>query len=149
MQVARDIMQTDPPTISSQASVTALARTLLEERLDGLCVVDHSGAFVGIATSMDLIFQEKRPRMPAVFTFLDGVFTFGLYRTKEELSKIAGTTVGDIMTTEPRTVAPDAPLDAIATLMVHEHITVVPVVEHGRLVGVVTKPSVLQAAFLS
>lgn len=148
MQIARDIMQTDPPTISAQASVTALARTLLDENVDGLCVVDHGGALVGIATSMDLIFQEKRPRMPAVFTFLDGVFTFGLYRTQEELSKIAGTTVGDIMTTELRTLPPDAPLDAIATLMVHEHITVVPIVDGDKLVGVVTKPSVLRAAFL-
>jgi CBS domain-containing protein len=146
---ARDIMQVEVPTISDKASVRALARELVESNLEGICVVRHDGSFAGVVTAMDLIFQEKKPRMPAVFTFLEGVFTFGLYRTREELTKIAGTTVADIMTAEPETVSPGTPLDVIATLMVHQHITVVPVLDGGKLVGVITKPSVLRAAFLS
>jgi len=148
MQTAHDILQANPPTISPTANVTALAQVLVDHNLEGICVVDDDGHLIGVATAMDLIFQEKRPRMPAVFTLLDGVFTLGLSRTRDELAKIAGTSVADIMTSKPRTVSPTTPLDEIATLMVHQHITVVPVVDGPRLVGSITKPDILRAAFL-
>jgi CBS domain-containing protein len=45
---------------------------------------------------------------------------------------------GDIMTPRPRTVSPDATMQELAQVMVDENCGIVPVVEDGRLVGVVT-----------
>jgi CBS domain-containing protein len=44
-------------------------------------------------------------------------------------------------------VGPDSDLKEIATLMVERHITILPVVKGSELVGTITKPDVLQAAF--
>ena len=61
--------------------------------------------------------------------------------------KIAGADVGDVMTDSPVTVEPDTPIDQIASLMVDRHITVLPVTESGKLVGMVTKPGILRVVF--
>jgi CBS domain-containing protein len=44
----------------------------------------------------------------------------------------------DLMTADPRRVGPNASLKAIATIMLDEDCGIVPVVDEGRLVGVVT-----------
>ena len=46
--------------------------------------------------------------------------------------------VRELMTTEPVTVEPNATLGEVATLMKQEDCGSIPVVEHGRLVGIVT-----------
>jgi CBS domain-containing protein len=51
----------------------------------------------------------------------------------------------DIMTREVVAVPPDAPVRDVAQLMVDHHISGVPVIEHGKLVGITavrfTKPT--------
>jgi CBS domain-containing protein len=46
--------------------------------------------------------------------------------------------VRELMTTEPATVAPEATLGEVATLMKQEDCGSIPVVQDGRLVGIVT-----------
>jgi CBS domain-containing protein len=97
---------------------------------------------------MDLVFQEKRVHLPSVLSFMD--FAIPLEppsRLREELDKIAGTHVSEIMSDEPIVVGPDASMSEVATLMVEHNFTLVPVVEDGRLLGVVTKRALLRAAF--
>ena len=55
----------------------------------------------------------------------------------------------DIMTKHPIFVGPDTPMSEIASLMVDKHVTIVPVVEHDRLIGMITKQALLRAAFPS
>lgn len=147
MRFALEIMQREPVTITADARVDALARLLLERGIDGCCVVDGDGKLVGVVTSMDLVFQEKPVHLPTIYTFMDVVIALGGQRARDELEKITGSTVGDIMSREPTTVAKDAPLSAVAELMVEKHYTVLPVIDSGVLVGVITKADVLRAAF--
>jgi len=53
--------------------------------------------------------------------------------------------IRDVMITSPTTVTPDAMLSAVSTLMVEKKISAVPVVEHERLVGVLTRSDVIVA----
>jgi CBS domain-containing protein len=130
-------------------SVRDLVELLLNERSDGACVVED-GRLVGVVTTMDLVFQEKRVHIPSILSFMD--FAIPLEppeRLRHELDKIAGTKVADIMSPHPTSVGPDTPMSEIASMMVDHHLTLVPVVEDGRLLGVVTKQALLQAAFPS
>jgi CBS domain-containing protein len=147
MRYALEIMQKEPTTIHPDARVEALARLLLERRMDGCCVVDDAGALVGVVTSMDLVFQEKPVHLPTVLTFMDAVIALGGRRAQEELEKITGSTVRDIMSADPTTVRKDTPLSEVAALMVEKHFTILPVLDQGVLVGVITKADVLRAAF--
>ncbi|MBK8482685.1 MAG: CBS domain-containing protein [Proteobacteria bacterium] len=147
MQTAGEVMQ-EARSVSPTLSVQDLARLLLEEQLDGVCVVAEDGALVGVVTSMDLIFQEKQLHLPTFFMLLDGVLPLDApWRAERELDKISGAEVADIMTADPVAVAKDTPLDQVATLMVERHISILPVVADDRLIGVVTKPAMLRAAF--
>ncbi len=146
MKYARDLLNTAPLVVAPELLVPDLARLLLDHRADGACVVDQ-GRLVGVVTSMDLIYQEKRVHLPSFVTIMELVVPLGVRRAEHELEKISGRTVRDIMSAQPRTVTRDAPIAVVASLMVDRHITIVPVVDGDRLVGVITKPAVLAAAF--
>jgi CBS domain-containing protein len=93
----------------------------------------------------DLISQQKRFPLPSLFTFLDGIFSFTSAKSLEkEIQKIAATTVADAMTPDPVSVEPDAPVEEVASLMVEKHFHTIPVVDNGRLVGVLGKEDVLK-----
>ena len=147
MPFASELMDREPLTVQVELPVPDLARLLLSERLDGVCVV-KDGRCVGVVTTMDLIFQEKRVHLPSFVTVMEMVLPVGNRQALKELEKVTGSVVRDIMTADPVTVSFDASLALIATLMVEQHLTLLPVVNGGRLVGVVTKPDVLRAAFV-
>jgi len=56
-----------------------------------------------------------------------------------------GTSVGDCMTTDPVTVAPDAPVAQIAALMAKQQVHTIPVVQAGKIVGVIGKMDLVRA----
>ena len=147
MKYANEIMQHDFVTVTPDTPVTDLATLLLEYDVDGMPVVEGDKV-VGVVTSMDLIFQEKRVHLPSFVTVMEMVLPVGNRQALKELEKVTGSVVRDIMTADPVTVSFDASLALIATLMVEQHLTLLPVVNGGRLVGVVTKPDVLRAAFV-
>lgn len=143
---AREIM-IEPLTVVPTRSVGELARLLLREGSDGACVVEN-GRLVGVVTTMDLVFQEKQVHIPTILTFMD--FAIPLeppQRLREELDKMAGIMVADIMTRNPHFVTPETSMSEVASLMVDKHVTIVPVVEGSTLVGMITKQALLRAAF--
>ncbi|NOY27930.1 MAG: CBS domain-containing protein [Oligoflexia bacterium] len=145
MSFAIDLMDHEPLAVSSALPVPNLARLLLGSRLDGACVVDD-GVLVGVVTTMDVIFQETRVQVPAFLKLLNYLLRVGQRTTKAALDKFTGHIVRDIMTADPRTVSFDASLEEIAALMVDSHITILPVINEDRLVGVISKSDVLRAA---
>jgi CBS domain-containing protein len=143
---AREIMA-EALTVVPTRSVRDLAEMLLRERSDGACVIEH-GRLIGVVTTMDLVFQEKQVHLPTILTLMD--FAIPLEppdRLREELDKIAGARVADIMTRHPIFVAPDTSMGEVASLMVEKHLTIVPVVDGERVVGMITKSTLLRAAF--
>ena len=134
-------------TVVPTRSVRDLVQLLLNERSDGACVVED-GRLVGVVTTMDLVFQEKQVHLPSILTFMD--FAIPLEppdRLRNELDKISGTRVADIMSSHPIFVTPDKPMSEVASLMLDQHLTIVPVVEGDRVIGMVTKQALLRAAF--
>ena len=140
---AKDIM-VEPLTVAPGDSLRSLAELLLEHHSDGACVVEE-GALAGVVTSMDLVFQEKQVHLPSILSFMD--FAIPLEspaKFQAEMDKIAGTKVSEIMSTKAITAAPETLVSEIATKMVEKHLTLVPIVDAGQLVGVVTKPALLR-----
>jgi CBS domain-containing protein len=144
---AREIMDPVPRTVTPDTEVRTLAALLLAERLDGTCVVDEAGALVGVVTTMDLVFQERPVHLPSFFALLDAFVPTESGRSVErDIQRISGARVADIMSTDIETVSPDTPVREVATRMVDHHHTLLPVVDGGRLVGVVDKRCMLKVA---
>jgi CBS domain-containing protein len=147
MKTARQLMD-EPVVVGPHTSLRELAARLLETRADGACVVE-AGRLVGVVTTMDLIFREKKVHLPTLFTLLDAVIPLGSFdRVDAEVARIAAANVGELMTRDVVTVGPDTPLDELATRMVEDSLTLLPVVDGGALLGVVTKASLLSGSSL-
>ena len=144
MNTAADIMTPDPVTVSRDTTLSQAARLLLDGHFNGLPVVED-GRLVGMLTQSDLISLDQKIHTPGYFLLLGGAIPLQLpSRFTKELQRMAARTVGEIMSKEPRSITPDTPVDDIATLMIQERFYTLPVVENGRIVGVVGMEDLLK-----
>lgn len=143
MKHARDVME-PALVVRPDLPICDLARLLLEEETDGVCVVE-GGRLVGVATKMDLVFREKEIAGPGVVAIWDLVLPIGQRRARREAAKAAAADVRGLMTREVVTTTADAELQQVANRMIDEHLALVPVLEDGELVGVVSRRSIVTA----
>jgi len=136
-------METDWPTLGPESTVEEAIKLFAEERVSGAPVVED-GRLVGIITEGDLIFQDADVRAPGFLDILGGIVPLGdTDEYRREALKSAGVTVGEVMTDDPVTVTPEATLAETATIMADRRKKILPVVEGGRLVGVITRMDIL------
>jgi CBS domain-containing protein len=145
MLKVKDIMTPDPLTVIAEAEIADAIALLLKNDFNGLPVIDAGGQLVGILCQSDLIAQQKKLPMPSLFTLLDGYFSLSSTKHFEkEMKKIAALTVRDAMTADPVTVSPETTVEEAATLMVDKSFHSLPVLDDGKLVGIVGKKDILK-----
>jgi CBS domain-containing protein len=138
-----DVMETAWPTLGPESTVEEAIKLFAEERVSGTPVVED-GRLVGIITEGDLIFQDADVRAPGFLDILGGIVPLGdTDEYRREALKSAGVTVGEVMTDEPVTINPEATLAETATVMAERRKKILPVIEGGRLVGVITRMDIL------
>ena len=141
----KDIMSKDIISVTPDTEIAHVARLLLEKRINGVPVVDEDGSLVGIICQSDLIAQQKNIPIPSLFTLLDGFMPLtSLKRLDKEVEKIAAARVTQAMTLNPETVEPETAIEDVAALMVDKGFHTLPVVEEGKLVGIVGKEDILK-----
>ena len=144
----RDIMETDVPTVHPADTVEKVVRTMRENELPGVPVVNEGGRCVGIITEADLVIsgEDADLHIPHYIELFGGtVFLEPLGRFEERLRKAFASNAADLMTRDPDVVAPDTTVAEAARLIHRSGHNRLPVVEDGRLVGVVTRVDVLGA----
>lgn len=145
MLKAKDIMTKAPFTLSPTDDIASAARVMVEMRINGLPVVDEAGDLLGIITQSDLVAQQKTLSLPSVFTLFDGFVPLAsMDKLEAEFKKITAMTVAEAMSKDPATITPETSLEEIAALMVDRQFHTLPVVDNGRLVGVVGKEDVIR-----
>jgi CBS domain-containing protein len=148
MAAVGDIMERDVVTVHPHDAVETLLRTLREHELPGVPVVNGAGRCIGIVTESDLVLRDEEEdlRLPLQIELFGGVVFLGpVKRFEDRFKKAIAGTVEDMMTRDPITVSPDTDVHEAARLIVEHRHNRLPVVEHGRLVGVVTRLDVLEA----
>jgi CBS-domain-containing membrane protein len=142
---AKDIMTKEIITVAPETEIAQAAKMLLDKRINGVPVVNQAGKLVGILCQSDLISQQKNIPIPSLFTLLDGYIPLTTSkRMDKEVEKIAATKVAEAMTARPVTVDPETEIATIASLMVEKNYHTLPVVDAGKLVGIVGKEDVLK-----
>ena len=145
MLKVKDIMTRDVVTVLPETEILQAVKILLENHINGVPVVDADGNLVGILCQSDLVAQQKKIPTPSLFTLLDGFIPLtSLKHIEKEVQKIAATSVTHAMTPDPVTVQPDATIEEVATLMVNKNFHTIPVMEEGKLVGIVGKEDILR-----
>jgi CBS domain-containing protein len=144
----REYMDADPVSVKPDASVEEVARVLGEQELHGVPVVEEDGTVVGIVTENDLVIgdEEGDLHIPAYVELFGGlIFLQPFRRFEQRMKKAVAATAAQMMTSNPRTVAPDDDVHAAAHVMVETGHNRIPVVEEGRLVGVISRADVVSA----
>ena len=145
MKTAKDIMEEKVISITPETDISRAVEILLNNHINGVPVVDEKGMLKGILCQSDLIFQQKTISLPPILTFLDGIIPLSSSKKLEkEMKKIAAGTVAQAMVPDPVTVGPDTPVSDIAAMMVEKHFHTIPVVQDGKLLGIVGKEDVLK-----
>jgi CBS domain-containing protein len=127
--LVRDWMTPDPITVDPQTTLPAAHKLMKESHVRRLPVVDK-GHLVGIVTLGDL-----REASPTDATSLS------IFELNYLLSHL---TIEQIMTRDPYTLSPDTTIEAAARLMLEHKIGGLPVVDAGRLVGIITESDIFR-----
>ena len=144
----RDIMDPAPATVRPDDPVERVLAVLSEQEVHGVPVVTDGGRCVGIVTEADLVLagEQQDLHLPHYVELFGGlVFLESHKHFEERLRKAVAATASDMMTPDPVTIEPGATVDEAARLIASTRHNRRPVVEHGRLVGVVTRLDVLDA----
>jgi CBS domain-containing protein len=144
----REIMETDVPRVTVADSVEQVLRVLRDHELPGVPVVNEGGRCVGIITEADLVLTEENEdfHLPHYFQLMGGVvFLESVSHFEERARKAFAATAEDMMTADPVTIEASATIRQAAKVIARKKHNRLPVVEHGRLVGVVTRVDVLDA----
>src|SRR3954462_6918291 len=143
-----DIMDADPVTVGPDDDIETVVRLLRDHELPGVPVVNEGGRCIGIVTEADLVIADEQGdlHIPHYIELFGGVvFLEPLRRYEARLKKAFASSVSDLMTEDPITIEADASVKEAGRLIVRRGHNRLPVVEHGRLVGVVTRVDVLEA----
>lgn len=139
-------MQAEVVTIGPDATVRELADLLATSKVSGVPVVDAGGTVVGVVTEGDIVLQDAGLHFPHYIQFLDStIYLESVSKFEERFRRTFGIKVADIMSSEVVSIAPDASVYDVASLMADSGVNRVPVLEEGRLVGIITRGDVVRA----
>jgi CBS domain-containing protein len=138
----RDVMTTPVVTVAPDTTFADIVDALLVNDISGLPVVDADGQLLGMVTEADLVSKEaygyrRRRALGLVADYLRG-------RDPQWVRKGAGRTAVEVMTSAPVTASPDDDLGVAARRMLESHHKRLPVVENGKVVGIVSRQDLLQ-----
>ena len=139
----RDVMTRKVLSIEPDANVLQAVRSMLQNKISGLPVVNADGHLVGIVTEGDFLRRAETAterRRPAWLEFL-----VGPGRLADEYVHTHARKIADVMTRDPQTVTEDTSLEDVVQLMEKYRIKRLPVVRGKLLVGIVSRANLLHA----
>ena len=119
MLKAKDVMTREVITIDTETGLEEAIARLVNNKISGMPVCDKDGKVVGMISEKDI---------------LNFIFSGNIKNTK----------VKEAMSTHIISFPPDADLDKIALVMGEKQIRRVPILENGKLVGVVSRRSIIR-----
>ena len=130
----RDLMIPVVQTLGRNDELSLADQVMTQKRFRHLPVVDEDGAVVGILSQRDM-FRGALARALG-------------YGTVAQDKVMASLAIKEVMTTDVITIRPDAPVATAAALMLQHQIGCLPVVEAGKLVGIVTESDFIALALV-
>jgi CBS domain-containing protein len=143
-QTAADIMTRNVVAVRPETTLREIAELLVEREVSGAPVVDAAGQLVGVVSEADLIDATKRraaiPRAAlfGVIPVPDEVWLAAY----EEGDRLAA---ADVMTRSVIALPETTPTRELADRMLRHRVNRIPIVQDGRLVGIVTRGDLLRA----
>ena len=144
----RDLMHVHLVTANEDMTLAELVSLLAKEMVRSVPVVDSEGKLSGIVSETDLFLKERAlpfsREAGKVPTLLGRIID---EHDLEHLDTSKRVPIKDIMCGKVLTLTPDSTLADAAMQMLHSGVTMMPVIEDDKLVGVVRRVDILKAIF--
>jgi CBS domain-containing protein len=134
---AADVMQRDVVTVGPAETVREAMSQMIENRVSGLAVLDHNDHCVGVVSAADILALEYEQAQRADEEVEERVGSYFNFEAQQwENMRVGGVVdqlpelkVREVMSRSLISVPPQAPLDAVAELMIEKHVHRVLVVD--------------------
>lgn len=140
---AKDVMSDGVMSILADATVFEAAELLVSARVSAMPVVDEQDQLVGILSEADLMRRAEIGTAPH-HGWLQRLLSDDATKARDYVHSHSQR-VRDVMTRNVVTVDADAKLGEVAEEMLKHNVKRLPVVEEGRVVGIVSRADLLQA----
>lgn len=124
-----DYMSSPAVAVTPSTSLAELERILVKGGFNAAPVADEAGRLLGLVTQYDIL----------------RAFAFTQAEMVPRYRRIMAGDVGSVMNSEPITISPGLPLTRVLQLMLETHARGFPVVDEGRVVGMLTRQDVMRA----
>jgi CBS domain-containing protein len=146
MQV-RELMSSPAITVSPTTSIREVARIMREHVISGVPVVEEDGTLLGEITEIELIARNAPVHEPRYIAVLSAYIPVNLEehrKYKEQLRQAMAITAADLMNKDIVTIGPDDAIEEALEAMLKPEVTMLPVIENGRVIGVLTRTDLLR-----
>ncbi len=142
---ANEFMTKNVITCNQDQTVSEAARVMSENGFSVLPIVDNSSALVGIVTESD--FVGKDVNVPHALVSLKRVLGENHHQgnIEEIYSRAKTRKLSEVMSKSPSTVESESSLSSIVDLMKTKNLKRLPVLEGGKLVGIITRKDLIKA----
>ena len=140
---ASEVMSRAVATVAPETSLADAVALMVMRRISGLPVIGEAGTIMGILTEGDLLRRVEtgtEAKVAAWRAWLAGPGTAASNYVRTHARK-----VGEIMTAPVISVGPETDLAEVVALMESRRIKRVPVIEQGRLVGIISRGDLVRA----
>ena len=143
MMTVRDVMTRSVVWVRRITPLKEVAQLLVDNDISGVPIVDYDDAVLGVVSEGDLLIKEQGA---------DAIRHRPLARllgesrkTRTQLAKLEAVTAAEAMTAPAITIASSRPIHEAAAIMTARGVNRLPVVDDGRLVGIVTRGDLVRA----
>tara|TARA_B100000315_G_scaffold260597_1_gene323322 strand:+ start:10992 stop:11687 length:696 start_codon:yes stop_codon:yes gene_type:complete len=140
---AKDIMTVNVITVDPDTPINEVAKLLIERRISAVPVVDGENKLVGIASEGDLVHRIRGDHQGPRSWWLSLIGD--PQDEPQEYIRSHGKTAKDVMTKDVETISEFTSVSEIAEILEVKRIKRVPVVDDGKLVGIVSRANIIQA----
>lgn len=143
--IVKDFMTTEVTTCDGEHTVQDAANLMSEKGFSILPIVDEENHLLGIVTESDFVGKEiEIPHAMASLKML-----FGKVYHMEDIENVyksaKDTKLKNIMSSKVKTISKESSLSSVIDTMVNNHLKRLPVVEGGKLIGIITRKDLLRS----
>ena len=135
VMLVRDVMAKKVITVSPSESFSRMVRILIEEKISGFVVVNRFGKVLGVISEKDLLYKL----FPEETIFYKDIKHYMNFENIcKEATKVSKLKARSFMSKEVISVGPDDHILKACSIFVRRRIRRLPVIDNGKLVGIVT-----------
>ncbi|MGR3179253.1 MAG: CBS domain-containing protein [Candidatus Anammoxibacter sp.] len=138
-----DVMKKDIHSVKRDTTIMEIVKILCINRISGIPIVDDENHIIGIISEKDVL----RAMYPSQAEYYEDPSCRNFDEIEQRYANIISMNVEQIMNRNTITTSPDEPLLKASSTMLVRKIRRLPVLDNGKLVGIITQSDIHQAIF--